>query len=49
VGAACALAETVNSKVRELDTVKVRLRDTLRHLGDIMDLKVGVFARRKEE
>ena len=41
VGRACALAENVSSKVRELDLVKGRLKNTLRHLGAIMDLKVA--------
>ncbi len=40
VGKACALAENVSSKVRELDLVKGRLKQTLRHVGAILDLKV---------
>lgn len=41
VGTTCALADDVSTKVRELDTVKVRLQQTLQRAKDISGLRVS--------
>eukprot|EP00049_Salpingoeca_infusionum_P015082 m.289115 g.289115 ORF g.289115 m.289115 type:complete len:745 (-) comp15807_c0_seq1:1516-3750(-) len=42
VGATCGLAESVSSKVRELDLVKVRLEQCLEHVKAITSIKMWV-------
>ena len=40
----CGLAETVSQKVRALDTIRERLKQTTKKVADIIDVKVCLFS-----